>query len=156
MPSQSNIGGIYGIGTGSTSTGNQITIYPPTTATGTSSGGAWYTRIRTCPAYVLLKLPINKIPDMVFLNGKAITVGIFGSKAECAFGLHDLIFAGKMFASLPIIDYSGQTPRYTLILQYKTKTYHYCAELDEFGSYIALREGTNIIKAELISEIKRV
>ena len=148
MPSQSNIGGIYGIGTGSTS----ITIYPTTT----TSSASWPYSTKPHPAYVLLKLPINKIPDMVFLNGKAITVGIFGSKAECAFGLHDLIFAGKMFASLPIIDYSGQTPRYTLILQYKTKTYHYCAELDEFGSYIALREGTNIIKAELISEIKRI
>ena len=86
---------------------------------------------------------------MVFINGRAVTVGIFGSKAECAFGLSDLIFAGKMFEYLPSEE------RHTIILQYKTKIYHYCAEIDQANSYISLRDGTNIIKAELISEIKR-
>jgi hypothetical protein len=167
MPNQYNPG-VYGVGVGAGITGTYVsgtTSNPGTTGTyvsGTTSNPGiivspaitypsitWSYSPKPYPAYVLFKLPINKIPDMVFLNGKALTVGIFGSKAQCAFGLKDLIFAGALFAPLDCL-------RYTLILQYKTKTYHYCAELDQTKSYVALIEGTNIIQAECLSEIKRI
>ena len=108
------------------------------------------------PPYVLFKLPSNKIPDMVFLNGKALTLGILGSKSQCAFGVGNLIFDGKVLAKLPESLGWKDSATYTFILQYKTKTYHYYADIDYINNYILLKDGTNVIDAHLLSEIKRL
>ena len=126
----------------------------PTPGTWTSGYVTIANKTTAHPSYVLFKLPVQKLPDMVFLNGRALSLGLLGSKAECAFGSNSLIFAGQVFSELP---YSriGQPGRFTIILQYKTKTFHYCADIDLGTSFIALKPGTNFILAEPLCEIKR-
>jgi hypothetical protein len=111
----------------------------------------WTTAPTRIPAYVVLKLPIKRFPDLVFVGGIAVTMGLLGSKAECAFGLGCLIIGSKVIQDN--IDYHSGL---TLILQFKTKTYHYSADYDNSTGFVKLKSGTNIIDAEVLCQIKRM
>ena len=106
------------------------------------------TTLTKMPAYVIFKLPKKKVPEMVYLNGKAITIGAFGSKAEAAYYHGQLIFAYNE-------PWGGVCSggRITLIIQFKAETYHYVNESDVYG--IKLKENSNIMDAELLSVVPR-
>lgn len=153
--------GNYGVGTSGTTTWTApTTILPspitwaPTTTTipsmwtspSTSSTG-WYstTNVAPTPTYFVFKLPKSKVPELVFLNGLALTLGMLGSKAEAAFVGDSLVLKGDLFTIY--------RPRLTVILQYKTEVYHYAIETTNYAPN--LKPNSKVLDAELLSVVKR-
>jgi hypothetical protein len=125
----SNGGGIY---TGSgTSTGSGIHIP--------------YTSTVHKAVYYTFKLPVAKVPELVFVNGLSKTVGLLGSKAECAFAGDALILSNENMI------YLNQT--LSITLQYRDVIYHYAVDFVNWAPRI--KEGTTILDAQLLSEVTR-
>jgi hypothetical protein len=100
-------------------------------------------------SYFLLKLPEphNIQPEEVFWNGRNLTLGVIGSRAEAAFmGIH-LIFDSQVTNAISF----GHG--FKLILKYPKKIYHYHIESD-FG-YPRTKPDTKLIDAQVLSTIER-
>lgn len=133
--------------TGGTGSTGGITLYPNTSAGHITLGPQTYYNNQR--HYVVFDLPSKKIPELVFVNGILVSVGVLGSSAECAFAGKSLIFDYNV-----VQQHSSR--KITITLQYKEKIYHYCVEpLSLFSGAPTLKEGTMRLDAKLISIINR-
>lgn len=99
--------------------------------------------------YDVFKLPKRKMPEMVYVNGRLVTLGIFGSDVDCAYN-----GSGKLIFSPNILNCNNYTEyKIAVSLIYKDEIYHYNVEYTSFG--VQKEEGTKVIKAKLLSVIKR-
>jgi hypothetical protein len=156
-PSNTTSGnGIYSIG-GST-TGNGIyaggtgTYITPAFPTGAGIGGintnstVWTTIYAPTHAYYLFKLPTKEMPELVFIDGLAVTVGAFGSAAQVSFAPNQTMILTK--DSFNTIKLST-----TVILQHKTEIYRYAITNTYAGP--STKEKTVFLDATLLSIVKR-
>jgi hypothetical protein len=112
------------------STGNlNIPIYWPSGYQPTYSNSSTYSYAVTY-TYKVMDLPKAKMPKMVWVNGKTVTLGIIGTDTECAYVGKHLIFA-------PGITESG-IDKHTIILQYADGFYHYNVKYSEEKNKLAI------------------
>ena len=78
-----------------------------------------------------MELPVSKMPKKIYINGRLLTLGIFGSSVECAYAGKHLIFAPGLLDSYVTLR------NHTIILEYKDKTYNYNIFLGEGNKVIA-------------------
>lgn len=72
------------------------------------------------------KLPLNKLPSKIYINGGLKTVGIFGSAAEVMYlGKNKICLNKKAFSpTLALLT------EITISLEYGSVIYHYCAKVE--------------------------
>lgn len=102
------------------------------------------------PTYYLLKLPepSNVQPEEVFWNGRNLTLGVLGSRAEAAFMGQNLIFDSKVTNALTFCD------GYKVIIKYSKAIYHYHIDADPFQP--KTKPNTKILDLQLLSTIERL
>lgn len=149
-------GGIKGV------SANTAYISYPTTATGTTTtigtGGQIFGPstniynplgvVTDKPKYSVFELPLkNKMPNKVYVNGILLTVGILGSDVQAAFAGDKIIFSPGEIPG--IADWNK---RLTVSLDYGDSLYHYNIITDD-RCIVEFKEGSNIIKAKLVSKV---
>ncbi|MFA5023334.1 MAG: hypothetical protein WC523_00055 [Patescibacteria group bacterium] len=106
-------------------------------ASGTTLNNNSYTVFTDSDSFRVMKLPLNRIPKSVYVDGKKRILGILGTNAECFYTGEHLIFTTKLFG---FWDSSHDT----IILEYPNATYNYKYTND----------GQRQLKTKLISIIK--
>jgi len=111
--------------------------------TGSSSNGniIWSYTPATPYKFFIFNLPNKNIPFMVFINGKAVSLGPIGTKSDCLLAPNKLVLKSDLFW--------GLTREIHIILQYKSKSYYYFVNANSF-----LKDKSNIINAKLTCKIK--
>lgn len=114
-------------------------------------GGIYY----TAPPQTLkhMSLPSATIPNMIFLNGSALTLGPMWSRAEVLLA-NDMVFFKKgILERLP--EYRNGKANYTIIL-HSDFIYHYCVKvISSPGGIYQIDNDNGKIRATLLSKMKK-
>ena len=76
--------------------------------------------------HYIFKLPKNKLPLKIYINGGLKTIGIVGSLAEVAYLGKNKVCINKKAFSPTLALYT----ELTISLEYKTAIYHYCTNAE--------------------------
>lgn len=97
--------------------------------------------------HCVFRLPESSMPNMVYISGRLVTVGIIGSDVQAAYaGGNKLIFAP---GELDIIKYNNKI---TVSVDYGDSLYHYNIELTEWGM-VMFEDDSTVIKAKMVSKV---
>jgi len=72
--------------------------------------------------YLIVKTPVKKHPEAVWLNGMMMSMGIFQSQAQCSY------IGGELFFKDNTITFKIHSNKSAMIIQYSDYIYHYSFE----------------------------
>lgn len=130
-----------------TGTGGSTFFPYPAQQTAISSSFSLYFPVQ---GYCILELAQSKVPKKVYLNGRLLSLGIFGSDVDVAFiPQNKLLIETQM-----LIDVPGSNRRRNISVEYNDWMYHYTYDLAYTSSQpILCKHGTKIIDATLVGMV---